>query len=170
MKKLLDQFHINLESLVGLHRKLLDLLRMEKEALIAAELKKVQEVTNAKEVLLNDIQASENDRQKLVSELSIVMKVPRKDLKLSRLIVEIQADFQKHATQFRSALNALSFLIQRITEQNKENASLVKESMRHIERMKQNVLSESKKSSEVYSKSGSRVNPARDSRLISKEI
>ncbi len=169
MKKVLDQFFQILENLVGLHRQLLDLIRIEKEALISADLKKVQEITNAKEVLLSSIQSTEIERQKLVSEFSIIMKIPRKELTLSRLIIQIQADYKKHADRFRSALNALSFLIRRITDQNKENSVLVKESISHIEQMKENVLQENSKKSEIYSNKGNKINPSRDSRLISKE-
>ncbi len=169
MKKTIDRFYEILESLVGFHRQLLDLVRIEKEALIQAELKKVQELTAAKEVILGSIQQAELDRQKMVAEFSVIYKIPKKDLTLSQLIIQVQGDYPKEAEQYRSAMSAMTILIQRITEQSKESSALIEKSLEHLSNMKANVLREQGHKNEVYSKSGNKVQPSRESRLLSRE-
>ncbi len=169
MEKNLNKIQEVLHKLIGLHRQLMDTVRLEREALANADLKSVQEATYAKEALIQAIRTAENERLKQMAEIAVSWKRPLRDLTISNLIIEVQADQPKLADQLRSAYNALTILIQRVTEQNDENRKLVEESLDHIKNMKRNVLGESVPKSDTYSAQGQRVTTTGGSRLISKE-
>jgi hypothetical protein len=154
----IDQIYQALQRLIGLHRQLLDNVRLERKALVDADLKAIQEATVAKQALIEGIHQAEAARQKLVPAIT-----------LSALIMEIQGSDLKLSEQFRTAQNALTILIQRITEQNDDNRALVEKSLRHVNEMKKNVLGESVPKSNTYNQQGQKSGTARGARMLSRE-
>ena len=170
MEKPLSEIYQALQKLIGLHRQLLDTVRMEHEALIQADVKGIEDCVFAKQALIGGIRQAESERLKAHAELAMLWKKPLKDLNVSQIIIEIQGKDPKSAEQFRTAFNALTILIKRATEQNDANRGLVEKSLEHVHAMKKNVLGEATPRSDVYNQKGCRSDKQTGSRLISKEV
>jgi flagellar biosynthesis/type III secretory pathway chaperone len=159
----------SLQKLVGVYRQLLEVVRTEKETLVSADLRAIQEITSRKQALLETIRQEETARLKLVAELAMKWKTPAKEITASALAVQIQGQDLKTADQLRSVSNALTVLIKRAAEQNEENKSLVQKSLEHICAMKRNVLGESTEKANTYNPQGQKSRGAGGSRFVSKE-
>jgi flagellar biosynthesis/type III secretory pathway chaperone len=169
LEDIIKKLYENIQKLIGFHRQLLDCVRSEKETLVASELKAIQEITYAKEVLINSIKSTEKERIQLVAELAFFLKKPIAELTLPNIAIAIQGEDLKQADLFRSAQNTLVLLIKRITEQNQENLRLVEGSLEHIHKMKENVLKECEPLANTYSHQGQTVSSQNGSRLLNKE-
>ncbi len=169
MEKPLQNIYQNLQTLTGLHRQLLETVRIEREALVQADLLGIQKAISSKQALLESIHQTEMARLKLMTDLSIHWKQPFRQLTLTYLIIQIQGDDPKGAEQFRSLLNALTVLIQRITAQNKDNKNLVECSLGHVHQMKKNSLAETTPRSSTYTSQGQRAQGAPAQRFLSRE-
>ncbi len=165
----LTEIYQVLQKLVGFHRQLLDVVRLEREALLNVDLKSVQETTLAKEGLIQLIQQSESERIKLVTLLAVKWKKPVKELTLSKLIIEVQATDQKFAEQLRSMFNTLNLLTERIIEQNKENNRLAENALSHVDQMKKNILGEAAPKSDTYTSHGKKTASSTAPHFFSKE-
>ena len=148
----------------------MDIVRMEREALVQADVRGIQEATVAKQAMIEGIQRAETERLKALSELAVLWKRPMRDLTLPAIIVTIQSLDPKFTEQLRSAYNALTILIKRITESNKDNQVLVERSLENIHHMKQNILGESVPKASTYTQNGQKVNQTTSGpRFVSKE-
>jgi flagellar biosynthesis/type III secretory pathway chaperone len=166
----LQLIHSSLQKLIGLHRQLLEVCRSEREALTQADLKRIEETTLAKQGVVEEIRQAEGRRIQHVAELAMLWKKPIRELSLPSLIIAIQGQDPKAAEQLRSAYNALTVLIQRITEQNDDNKALVQRSLSNVNEMKRNVLGEAVPKSNTYTAQGQRAGVTGGARLISKEV
>ena len=166
LKQILD----SLQKLTGLHRQLLETVRLERQALVEANLKLIQELTTSKQSILEVIRLTELARTKQIAELAVAWKKPFRDLTLSNVIIGIQGWDIKLSEQFRTALNTLTVLVQRVSDQNEDNRGLVEKSLEHIHAMKRNVLGEASPKANTYTSQGQRTHTNGHSRLISKEI
>jgi hypothetical protein len=159
-----------LQKLIGLHRQLLDTVRLERDALIQADLKDIQEATFAKQALIEAIRQTEAGRVAALEEIAGLWKVPPATLTLSELIIRIQGTDLKTAEVLRSALNTLTILVKRVSDQNDENRRLVEGFLNHLNEMKRNVMGESAPRADVYNQSGRRAPQPGGARLISREV
>ena len=169
MQGIIRGIHESLQDLIGLHRQLLDAVRLEKEALVSADVKAIQDVTVAKESLIAAIQQAELFRFRRVAELAATWLRPMSEMTLSKIAIEVQRTDLAAADQLRTTLATLTLLVQRISEQNGENRALVEISLQHVSNMKANVLGESDRASETYAQDGQRKGTPGRSRLISRE-
>lgn len=169
MEKTLESLYQVLQKLVGLHRQLLETVRLEKQAIIDADLAGIQEATLAKEKIIELVHAQESTRIQCIAELALELKKPAKEITLNKIILDIQGSHPKLSDMYRSSLNALSLLVSRIKEQSDYNLSLIQKSLTHIEKMKRNVLGESVPRSDTYGNKGQKVGHAQGARLVSKE-
>lgn len=169
MEKNLSAIQEILQKLIGLHRQLMDVVRLEKEAITNADVAGVQEAMVAKEALIEAIKAQESLRMQQVAELALGIKKPARELTLPNLAILVQAEDPKRAEQLRSAYNALKILVDRVAEQNRYNLDLIQQSLTHIQQMKTNVLGESMPRSQTYGQQGQKINNASGARLFSKE-
>lgn len=169
MESKITRLYQILQKLIGLHRQMLESVRLERTALLDANLKAIQETTYAKEAAIEAIMALESERIKLIGDLAVMFRKPIKDMTLQNLILEIQGRDLKQADQFRSALVALTALIDRIREQNEGNRGLVERSLHHVGEMKKNVLGEAAPNSQTYTQQGQKSHGSGSSRLLSKE-
>lgn len=170
MERPLTQIQETLQKLIGLHRQLLDAVRMERDALVQARVRDIEDAVYAKQALIEGIRQAEAARMKFVAELATLWKKPARDLTLGNIVIEIQAREPKFAEQLRSALNALNILIKRVSEQNEDNRALVDRSLESIHTMKKNVLGEVSPKTDVYNQKGHKAAATASSRLISKEV
>ena len=166
LKRILD----SLQKLTGLHRQLLETVRLERKALVEADVKIIQELTQSKQSIIEVIRLTELARTKSVAELAVDWKKPLRDLTLTNVIIGVQGYDLKLSEQFRTALNVLTILVQRVSEQNDDNRGLVEKSLEHIHNMKRNVLGEASPKSNTYTSQGQRTHTNGNSRLISKEV
>ena len=169
METAAEKIHQALHRLIGLHRQLLDTVRMEHEALVQADLSSIRETTLAKQAVIDAIKQAESERVAASAELALLWKKPVREITLSAVIIGVQGYDTKLAEQLRTALNALTILIKRVTEQNEQNQMLVDRSLEHIHNMKKNVLGEANPNSDSYNKQGQKTTPPTGSRLLSKE-
>jgi flagellar biosynthesis/type III secretory pathway chaperone len=167
--KVLTQVYQKLQKLVGLHRQLLEAVRTERESLVQADLNSIHSVTSIKQTLIESINQLESERVKSMGELAVFWKKPYRELTLPNIIIRIQGDDPKGAEQLRSVFNTLNVLIQRISEQNKDNRALIEKSLEHLGEMKKNILGESSPHSSTYTQQGYKMNNSKVSRLLSKE-
>lgn len=170
MEKNVENIYQVIQKLIGLHRQLLENVRVERKALLDVDTNAVQEVTQAKEALIESIRQEESNRLKCAGELAIVWKKPLRELTLPNIIIIVQGSSVEDADQLRSAYNTLTFLIQRIQEQNQNNRVLVEKSLEHVHNMKMNVLGESLAQAQTYTPQGQKVNGPGGARLLSKEV
>ena len=169
MEKPLSEIYQVLQKLVGLHRQLMDTVRMERDALVQADLKSIRDATCAKQALIEAIKQAETVRIKLLGELALLWKKPIRELTLPQIIIAVQGSDLKGAEQLRSIFNTLTILVQRIREQNDDNRTFVECSLEHVNEMKQNILGASVPKSNTYTQQGQKSNPVSGARLISKE-
>lgn len=169
MEKQIALLYQSLHKLTGLHRQLLETVRTERENLVQADIPAIQNITGIKQALLEDIYRAETNRVKIIAELALHWKRPVRELTLPQIIIEIQVTDPKGSDQLRSIYNALTVLIQRITEQNQDNRVLLEKSLEHIHQMKRNILEESGAKSNTYAQNGQRISNCSTSRIFSKE-
>jgi flagellar biosynthesis/type III secretory pathway chaperone len=165
----LIQLYQSLQKLMGLHRQLLETVRQERIALVDADLPSIETITQTKQSLVEEIHRAEAIRLKLLSELATAWRKSAPDLTLQNLIIEIQGTNLKTADQFRSALNTLTILVQRISDQNQDNRKLIERSLEHIHQMRQNALGSAAPKSNTYTPQGQRAQGLPGSRILSKE-
>lgn len=165
----LDKLYSCLQRMIGLHRQLYDVCKMEREAFISADSKLILEHTQAKELIIETIRQAEADRIRTTALLSLVWKKPLTDLTLNFIIREIEPQDPKNSERFRSALTALTMLIERARKLNESNRSLVEKSLEHVHAMKKNVLGEAVPQSDTYGNQGQKVAQTNGARLLSTE-
>lgn len=161
LEKDLSKLYQTLQGLVGLHRQLLETLRFEKDALVAVDLKQIQEAVLAKEATIESIRQAEFNRIQIMHSFE--------EKTLNELISTFQVAQPKMAEQLRSTYQALKMLLDRTIEANKYNERLTAQALEHVGNMKKNVLGESVPSASTYTAQGQRTNSASGARLISKE-
>jgi hypothetical protein len=168
----ISEIQESLQQLIGLHRQLLDACRHEREALVQADLKAIEERTVAKQAIVEAIRAAETERLKRVSKLAMQTKKPVRELSLPLLIAHLQQgspQARRGAELLQGSLSALTLLIERITEANASNRALVERSLEHVEEMKRNVLGEAVPKSNTYTQQGQRQAVTGGARLFNKE-
>jgi len=165
----INEVYLVLQKLVGFHKQLLELVRLERTALESANLKNIEEVTYSKEVLIHSIKQAELERVRSVANLAAQMEVHIADLSLSNLVLALQQKELQNSEKFRSVQNTLKVLIEHIVEQNQANQKLVNASLKHVQEMKINALGENQNQSQTYTAKGQKNNQTTASRLVSQE-
>ena len=169
VEKSLDNILASLQKLIGLHRQLLDACRAERTALVAADVRQIQDATLIKQGVVEAIRQAEAARIGHVAELAMSWKRPARELSLPNLIIALQGREPAFAEQLRSALNTITILIQRITVQNDDNRQLVERAMVNVDEMKRNVLGEAVPRSNTYTSQGQRSGVTGGARLFTHE-
>ncbi len=165
--------HETLQELIGLHRQLYEVVKSENAAITQADVKATYEATSAKEALIHWIHQAELSRQAIVRNWCDAEQIPPADATLRNLILRVQGRDSALADRLQVDLTTLLVLVERIKKQNELNGSLVNESLRHIQNMKQNIFGETNPKAATYNQSGQRnagSTNAHGPRLISKEV
>src|SRR5690606_32234733 len=114
------------------HRRLLECVRLEREALLSADLKSIQENTYAKQALISQVHQQETARIQLTRLVAARLRQDPEDLTPQKIIVALQGSDLKSAEKLRAGLSTLTLLIKRIREQNSDSRSLVEKSLVHV--------------------------------------
>ncbi len=165
----LDQLYACLQRMLGLHRQLYEVCKMEREAFVAADIKLITEHTHAKELVIETIRLAESERIRISTDLAFQWKKPLRDLTLNFIIQEIEPHDAPTAEKFRSALTALTVLIERAKKLNESNRDFVERSLEHVNEMKRNVLGEAQPSTDTYGNQGQKVAQTGGARMLSTE-
>jgi flagellar biosynthesis/type III secretory pathway chaperone len=81
----LEELQNNLRHQLTLFRQLVDVLRDEKDHLVAVRFKEIREATYAKEALFDEIQREEFRRRKWVTLAAPFLGVPEKDITMDMI-------------------------------------------------------------------------------------
>lgn len=128
--KLLSQSLVTvLEEQIRVYRHLLEVVRKEKEILIAANLDDLNENNRSKEAMLIKIRALESERvakaHSLFTALNLEGDQPRL-LEIARHLEESEAE------KLRNIHSVLELLLRRVQEYNKQNEGLVQSALSTI--------------------------------------
>jgi hypothetical protein len=169
--QLANDIHGVLQKMVGMHRQLLEHVRLEREALVQADRKTLQEQALAKRGVVESINLLEERRRTLTLNLARLWQVQPDKLVLSEIILELQVRAPKLAESLRSTQNALRILVERVISQNESNRRLLETSVKHVDAMKKNILGEADPLRAGYNPSGQRGGPAQQgqARFLSRE-
>ncbi|HEX4923504.1 MAG TPA: flagellar protein FlgN [Bdellovibrionales bacterium] len=119
-----------LEDEVGIYRHLLEMVRGEKDVLIAADLDAITENNRAKEMMITKLRVLERARQAVVGELLPQLKMPEAQPRLLDLAVKLGGD---KGEKLRTIHSTLDLMIKRIREYNEQNEKLIQSALKTFE-------------------------------------
>jgi flagellar biosynthesis/type III secretory pathway chaperone len=153
----MEQEHLVIEKFLGLleqqtelYRLLLTVMDDEKNAVIAANLEKLNEAGKTKENLLLKLRILEEQRKHLLDKLAKHLKQPVEILTLAKLSELVG---QSHAHRLTGCRTRLLALIERIRQANADNRDLFAHSL-NLVRASVNLLNSLISSSSVYFRTG----------------
>jgi len=156
----LEELQKNLNHQLSLYRQLVDVLRDEKEHLVAVRLKEIRECTYAKEAIFDELQREEYRRQKWVQSAASVLGVPDRDVNMEMIASKFGG-----AEQYESLVslkNALLVMVKKVKEMNGDNLRLVESALKDARELKNNILGISSEQPQVYGPKGNLGAPAKD--------
>lgn len=118
-----------LESLVKVYRTLLEVVRREKEILVASKLDELNENNKSKDAMLIRIRSLENQRMKYSSDLA---KAVGADIEAPRLLDIANHCDSKWQDRLRNFHSVLDLLVRRVADVNKQNEELVQSALNNI--------------------------------------
>ncbi|MCB0410990.1 MAG: flagellar protein FlgN [Bdellovibrionales bacterium] len=156
----------NLEDQIKIYRHLLEIVRKEKDILVAAELDELNENNRAKEAMLLKLRGLETQRMRLTTDLSsslnLSVEAPRL-LEIANHLNEAQGD------RLRNLHSVLTLLLKRVQEYNKQNETLVNSALQNITGA-MNALRDSLKEKPTYERKGDKKpTTSRSGQLVSRE-
>jgi flagellar biosynthesis/type III secretory pathway chaperone len=118
-----------LDGLIKVYRNLLDVVRREKEILVASKLDELNENNKTKDAMLIRIRSLENARMKCARDLA---QAVGGDIEQPRLLdIATRVNHEK-AQRLRNLHSALELLVKRVAEVNKQNEELVQAALKNI--------------------------------------
>lgn len=165
----LDELQKNLRHQLTLYRQLVDLLRTEREHVVAVRMKEIRECTYAKEALLDEIQREEFRRQRWTKEAAIFLSLPESDVTM-----EVVAKRIGEPEQFEPLISlrqTLLHLVKKARDLNQDNQRLVQAALKDAQALKRNILGLSSDQPQVYGPKGNMGGGPRDqaARFFNKE-
>jgi flagellar biosynthesis/type III secretory pathway chaperone len=163
----IEELTANLKHQITLHRQLTDLLREEKEHLLAVRFKEIREATYAKEAILDEVRREEFRRQAWTSEAAKAIGISPQEITMEIVANKIAPE------QFESLMslkNTLLVLIKKTRDMNNDNKRLVEAAIKDTNEMKRNLLGISSGQPQTYGPKGN-IGAVRDqsARFLSKE-
>lgn len=132
MASLMDDLMQVLENEVIEYKKLIALSETMREALIAADVPTVDQVTAEQEQVANDVQSLEGRRARIMKDIAVVLNKKPEEMRVSVLEESLsgQPELQKKLADIRAELKETMEELQRA---NKTNQTLIKQSMELLE-------------------------------------
>jgi hypothetical protein len=119
----------SLENLVKMYRGLLELIRKEKDLLVSANTKELDESNRTKEHMLAKIKLAEQTRMKIARDLA---KEVGSDVDAPRLL-ELATNLpEEHADRLRNLHGVLDLLLRRVSNLNRENEALAQSALQTV--------------------------------------
>lgn len=113
----------NLEDLTRIYRTLLDLLRKEKDLLIASDLEALNESNRTKEACLHKLRAMDSARERYAREMAALLGTETRAPRLLELAQRLDGPA---GDRLRSIHSTLELLVRRVQEINKDNEQYAK--------------------------------------------
>lgn len=156
----------NLEDLVKNYRSLLDLIRKEKDLLIAADIEKLNESNQTKETMLYKIRSLDTARERYAKEVALAVGA---DVEQPRLL-EIARRCPSHeGDKLRAIHSTLEMLLGRISSLNKENETYAQSAIRTLHGAL-NEVKDTLSGKKTYGQKGTMATgPERAGNFVSKE-
>lgn len=158
----------NLENLTKVYRTLLDVVRKEKEILVASKLEELTENNKVKDTVLVRIRSLENTRMKCARDLAQALGADVENPRLLDIATYANAQWQD---RLRNMHAVLDLLVRRVSEVNKGNEELVQAALTNITGA-MNEIRDGMKPKATYARQGQIAQPAPGAtggRLVSKE-
>ena len=166
-EKSLENLTQNLNNLVSFYRKLLVVVRNEKEILISAQLDNLNENNKKKEELILKIRSLDKERVILSKELANIFQVDSTGLRLNHFFPYITV---KQTEKLQSLQTVLEVLIKRVSSLNKFNEQLVKSALDNISGAMSSIKTTLSGKSVYQSKGKVKAAKTRSGQLVSKEV
>jgi flagellar biosynthesis/type III secretory pathway chaperone len=165
----LDELQKNLRHQLTIYRRLVDLLREEKDYVVGVRLKELREATYSKEALLDEAHREEYRRQRWVKEAAAFLRVAPAEVTME-LVATRLAPREQHESLISLKLT-LVHMVKKAKEMNAENQALVQNALRDTQQMKKNILGLSGDKPQTYGPKGNMDGAAREqgARFLSKE-
>lgn len=156
-----------LESLVKVYRSLLDVVRREKEILVASKLEDLNENNKAKDAMLVKIRSLENHRGKQARDLAQAVGGDVENPRLLDIAIHCDPQWQD---RLRNIHSVLELLVRRVSEVNKQNEELVQAALKNITGAMDSIR-EGLKPKATYARQGSIAQQKTDSgHLVKREV
>lgn len=164
-RELILKLDSNLDDIIKVYRHLLNVVRKEKEILIAADLDELNTNNKSKETMLLKARSLEETRQSIVKELALSEGLSE-DIRLKDLALHFGG---AEGERFQKVHAVLNLLITRVREHNQHNEQLVNSALDTVTGGMQSIR-ESVGAKRNYKKGG-KLNEAQpgSGRLVSKE-
>lgn len=132
MASLVEELILTLEQEYDIYSDLIPLVQKKTRVIVDNDLKILQEITEQEQFVIDQVTALENQRQKVVANIEIVMgqKAGSLDLKAVIKMLEQQPDEQRKLSILYDNLN---HTIHRLMEINNHNRSLIEQSLEMVE-------------------------------------
>jgi flagellar biosynthesis/type III secretory pathway chaperone len=157
----LEELQNNLRHQLTLFRQLVDVLRDEKEHLVAVRFKEIRESTYAKEALFDEIQREEFRRKKWVGLAAQVIGMNEKDVTMEAIASKFAGP--ENYESLISLRNALQVMVKKAKDMNGDNKRLVEKALVEAQALKRNILGLSSEQPQVYGPKGNMGTNPRDS-------
>lgn len=165
-EKAYQKLSTNLDDLIKNYRSLLDLVRKEKELLIAADIEKLIESNKNKEALLYRLKGLDAGRERYAHELAYLVNG---DVQNPRLLELAQKIGGTAGDKLRNIHSTLDILIKRVTELNKENEEYAQSALQNLNGAVGNIK-DTLSGKKTYEKKGKMAyGPEKSGNFVSKE-
>lgn len=166
----LEELTKNLKHQLTLYRQLVDLLRSEREHLVAVRLKEIREATYSKEALFDEIQREEFRRMRWVKQAAAFLGMNEKDLTMEGVAAKIGGP-EQYESLF-SLKQALLVMVKKSRDMNQDNQQLVTAALKDAQLLKRNILGLSSDQPQTYGPKGNIGQATRNegARFFNKEL
>lgn len=166
----LEELTKNLRHQLTLYRQLVDLLRSEREHIVAVRLKEIREATYSKEALMDEVQREEFRRLRWVKQAAAYLGVQEKDFTMETVASRMGGP-EMYESLF-SLKQTLAVMVKKARDMNADNQQLVNAALKDAQTLKRNVLGLSSDQPKTYGPKGNMGSTARDhsARFVNKEL
>jgi flagellar biosynthesis/type III secretory pathway chaperone len=157
----------SLEQLITVHKSMLEVVRLEFEALTASDMEQLSEINAAKEKLVLKARSADAVRQRYVRELCRELNIKDENPRLSELAM---ASSMENGERLRNLHSVLTLIVQRVYDQNQQNAVLAQKGLEVVNGQLNSIRESASGNSKVYKREGEISNTgSRSGHFISKE-
>ena len=163
----IDELFRNLRHQVDLYKRLIDVLRDERQHIVTFKCRELRDATFSKEAIIDEIQREESRRTKWMQDAAKVLSVEVKDVTLEMIAGKFA---REHYEPLITLKNLLLMLLKKTKEFNEDNRALVEMALKDTQEMKKNILGMTTEKPQVYGPKGS-MGQGREttSRILNKE-
>lgn len=157
----------NLDQQVKVYRALLEVVRKEREVLVAAQIEQLNENNKAKEAILVKVRSLDSARIKYAHDLALAVGAEATQPRLLEIASKINLT---DGDRLRVLHSTLELLVKRLSEINKGNESLVQAALQNVSGAIESIKG-TLQAKPTYGKKGALVtSPQNGEHLVSKDV